>query len=182
MLVPGSFVNPRVVTAVTAAEALQGRLVKQGRLPQVFALDDCEHKRLRQAALEGLEEADAQWLRERFPSNRGSLAKRLESLATNETGSSLGGLIPAPLEWAKQAVQRRNDIAHGDSRFLSQDLGLLYAVETVTRAVVTLRLLWVLGFDEPFLEALVASNGQMRWVAELAARHFHPSTDSITPE
>lgn len=169
------FINPRVVTAVTAAEAMQSALVTHKVLAEVTVMPEEEHKALRAAAVSTVPKRDAKRIKSLFRGNRAGLAGRLENLARGDDGQPLGGLLPDPKAWAVCAARARNGIAHGSTgRDVSPER--LFAVVETSRAVVTLRLLERLGFTENDLRETVTQSRDLLWVTRLAAEQF-PSGD-----
>lgn len=165
------FVSPRVVTAVTAAEAMQSALVQSGHLYEAHLLPPDEYQEFVETVEEGLTPINRARMMRLLRSNRDGLAGRLESLATQEDGRPLGDLLAVPGAWAAKAADARNKIAHGSVRSLPDVVTLRDVVETA-QAVVTLRLLQRLGLDEEQLRTIVSEDSHFRWVRTLAQQQF----------
>ena len=162
---PDGFIEPRVVTAVGAAEALQNELG-----------DGCtemppeEHRALRRAIWKVVPEERKQWVSERLLSNKPKLSDRLVKLAEMLGEQVRDALLPDVHRWAERSVRARNSLAHtGEVDF---DGGELHAVVEVTSAVVMLVLLRQLGqVDERLLDA-VKYHREVNLARQLALRYF----------
>lgn len=169
------FINPRVVTAVTAAEAMQSTLVKHSLMTEVAAMPDQTYEALVAAAVEAVPEEDRDPMRNLVRKNRAGLQGRLEALATGDDGQAIGHLLPDAKVWAANAAGARNKIAHGSVKSLKGIHNLRAVVETAN-AVVTLRLLERLGLCQADLREVVDGSKHLRWVRDLAHEEF-PSGD-----
>lgn len=170
------FINPQVVTAVTAAEAMHAALVANRVLPRVRTRKKVKRRNSDgatvQAPSEG-EDGDAMGGGSR--GKRGALAMRLSALATGQNGQAFAGLLSNPTEWGDVAADSRNSIAHGRTADVP-DVATLHAVVETCKALVTLRLLERLGFTENDLRQTVTQSRDLLWVTRLTAEQF-PSGD-----
>ncbi len=172
----GEFINPRVVTAVTAAEAMQSALVTNAVLSQVTALPEDEYRALVEAAIAAVPTDAEEAIRRLFRHNVAGLTARLAVLATGDDGEPLAGLLPDPEAWAKASAKARDSIAHGSVSGVA-GVDRLHAVVETSKAVVTLRLLERLGLSQDDLREVVTASKDLHWVRQLAAEQF-PSGDS----
>lgn len=152
-----SLAQARVVLAVAAAEAFQARLSRLVAMePEAF---DAMLKRIDNA----LNETDSKWVRTRLKNEQG-LGPRLAWLA----GGPLEGFIPNLQPYVRDATKARHSLAHGRAGIdLSETTMAL--VESVTLAVVILRILLVMGLSEDHVWQSVDRNRRManaRMVAE----------------
>ncbi|TCK65772.1 HEPN domain-containing protein [Curtobacterium sp. PhB136] len=162
--VPGGYLENRVITAVSAAEAMHRALQPEPPIPKA------EFKDLR-AKILALSPLRKQWLSERFSehANVPNLRERLINLAerVGPAGSLLVGDIGG---WAKTATGARNKIAHVGTS--PQALTELRAVADTTAGVVVLNLLHELGVPNDRLVTAVQQNPVLRRTAGLAKTAF----------
>lgn len=168
------FINPRVVTAVTAAEAMHSALVRNSALPKATALSEDDYDTLVTAAIASVPRDAQERMKGLFRKNVAGLAGRLEALATGTDGKPLGGLLTHPEPWAKAAAQARNGIAHGSINGVA-GVRRLHAIVETCNALVTLRLLEQLGHTQDELWGVVERSTDLRWVRDLAAHQFESS-------
>lgn len=161
---PDGFVEPRVVTAVGAAEALHQSLDKATEMPRA------EHKSLRRAILDVVPLERQQWVSERIADNKPKLVNRLVALTDLMGEAVRDALLPSAGVWAERSVKARNHLAHtGSADF---DLGELHAVIEVTSAVVILVLLRQLGQSDERLVTAILEHPDLSYARRLARRHF----------
>lgn len=163
------FIEPRVVTAVGAAEALHRELDNTPAMPRP------EYDRLRRAVLETVPDAHKDWVREKLAGNQPKLVTRLLNLASMMGESLRDALLPNASLWAERSAKARNHLAHtGAADF---ELGELHAVVEVTSVVVILVLLRQLGQTEERLLTALVEHPDLRLARSLAREHF-PKLDS----
>lgn len=161
---PDGFVEPRVVTAVGAAEALHQSLDAATEMPRA------EHRNLRRAILDVVPAERKQWVSERIADNKPKLVKRLVALADLMGEAVRDALLPSVEVWAERSVKARNHLAHtGAADF---DLEELHAVIEVSSAVVVLVLLRQLGQSEERLLDAVKHHPEVNYARRLARLHF----------
>lgn len=161
---PDGFVEPRVITAVGAAEALHQSLDKATEMPRA------DHRSLRRAILDVVPSEYQQWVRERIADNKPKLVDRLVSLADLMGAPVRDALLPSAGVWAERSVKARNHLAHtGAAEF---DLAELHAVVEVTSAVVILVLLRQLGQSDERLVTAIVEHPELNYAQRLARRHF----------
>lgn len=165
------YLDPRVVTAVGAAEAFHRALESPPPIPPE------EFATLRELLLTAVPADRRGWVNDRVQYNEPSLKQRLVELATRP-GPFMTNLVPDPFLWARIAVRSRNDLAHRGHA--GKDYDQLYAVVEVTAAVVVLNLLREVGVPVNRLEMALSQHSEFKRAAELARRHFtKPSSVQI---
>lgn len=161
---PGGYLQTRVVSAVSAAEAFHRALDVPPPLP------DAEYASLRSVLFAAVPAHHRQWLHDRTRYNQPTLVERLVDLA-RRPGSFMSVLVPDPHAWAKAAAQTRDGVAHfatpGHSRYDE-----LHAIVKITTSVVTMNLLSVLGVSRERMLRALHENRELRWTCELAREHF----------
>jgi hypothetical protein len=163
--VEGGYLENRVVTAVSAAEAMHRALDPEPPIPL------SEFKALRKSLLAHVDPARKAWLADRLTdhSNVPTLKERLLDLA-ERVGAPGSALAADPDQWAKAAKDSRNTIAHVGSS--SHELEKLHAVVEVTSGIVILNLLHELGVQEDRLLLAVRQNRRLSRSADLAREFF----------
>ncbi|WP_412874990.1 HEPN domain-containing protein [Curtobacterium flaccumfaciens] len=162
--VPGGYLENRVITAVSAAEAMHRALQPEPPIPKAEFAD------LR-AKILALSPLRKQWLSERFSNhaNVPNLRERLVKLA--ERVGPAGPLLVGDIgEWARTATRARNTIAHVGTA--PHALTELRAVADATVGIVVLNLLHELGVADDRLTGAVQRNPVLRRTAELARALF----------
>ena len=168
---PDGFIEPRVVTAVGAAETLQNELDKSTEMPPE------EHSALRRAVMKVVPDGRKQWVRERLASNKPKLSDRLVNLAGLLGEQVRDALLPDVQRWADRSVRARNHLAHtGETDFDGRELR---AVVEVTSAVVMLVLLKRLGQSEERLLDAVKNHPEVNYARRLARLHFGTPHDAV---
>lgn len=127
----GGYVEQRVITAVTAAEALS---YGQTKVPKPFTKDEFDE--LRKTLLQAVEPKYRSWVK-RTLRNQPDLKDRLLALIETLDTSVVTALLPNPRVWARKAVKARNELAHvGKAR----EFGAieLYVIARYTTALVSL--------------------------------------------
>ncbi|MFF2632686.1 HEPN domain-containing protein [Microbacterium sp. NPDC058021] len=162
--VTGGYLQSRVVSAVSAAEAFHRALDAPP------PLTDAQHSSLRDVLFAAVPDQHRQWLHDRTRYNQPTLRERLVDLA-RRPGPFMKDLVPNPDAWAKAAAQSRDGVAHfgttGHSRYDE-----LHAIVVVTAAVVTMNLLGKLGVSPERMNRALHENRDLRWTCELAREHF----------
>jgi len=111
-----------------------------------------------------------QWVDSRLW-NEPSLKERLIDLATTPDSEIMNRLVPNPKAWAKATAQARNGIAHRGKA----DLDEMYAVVTVTTAVVLMNLLLQLEIPKERLVWALIDNDTLSGAARLSAKYWPAS-------
>lgn len=127
----GGYIEQRVITAVTAAEALSyGRT----KIPKPFAKDEFDE--LRKTLLQAVKPKYRSWVKRRLR-NQPDLKDRLVALIQPLDKSVVTALLPDPHVWARKAVKTRNELAHvGKAREF--DAIELYVIARYTTVLVSL--------------------------------------------
>ena len=148
---PRGYLNPQVLTAITAAEALHTELDKSPYIPKT------EFSALRRALVDAAPAEHRDWVRRAFSSNGPSLRERLERLVARLPAELLAHVAPEPALWVERATQARNKIAH-TGKATDRSAAQLDAVVRVTHAIVVLVLLIELGVSRGRLDRLVVEH------------------------
>lgn len=160
------YLESRLITAVSAAEALHRRI------PFDPPMSEADFEALRGAVSDAAPPARRQWVRERFW-NEPSLKQRLLDLATLPDPVAVEALLPDTERWATLAKRARNDLAHrGGSSSRTVSIGETYAVVEVTRAMLTLVLLAQTGLDASVQQRIVRDSPTFQQVGQLARKHL----------
>lgn len=160
---PDNYVEPQLITAVTAAESFHGALDEKPELSRKEALDRLA------PAFGVLSEEDAHWLRSFVP-NGFSLRQRLERLVERMPASCSDRLVPDPSAWSRDVKNVRNDLAHRGNT--SMDAERMFGVLCVTKAVVVVNLLLELGVDEPRILDSLDGNRELSRASRYGQKYF----------
>lgn len=168
----GGYLEPRVITAVGAAESMHRALDPAPPIP------DDEFKVIRSLLLDTVPVERKQWLHGLLIRNEPSLKMRLADLIERlgEVGTSV---VPDPKKWIKAAVNARDTLAHV-GRTSDYTLHELHAVVEVTAAVVVLNLLHELGVPEERMLTAVTDKGTLSQAARLGREYF--AVDEAEPQ
>lgn len=161
----------RVITVVTAAEALSSRLANA---PTPFAED--EFNELREKLLHAVDSKYRPWVK-RTLRNRPDLRERLIALIENLHQSVVQALLPDSRTWARKAVNARNDLAHeGKARNL--DAIELYAIVRYTTVLVSLLIANRLDVPRAVQRRFAETQRNSDWDAYFTEAHRPSASES----
>ncbi|GGD00527.1 hypothetical protein GCM10011512_29250 [Tersicoccus solisilvae] len=163
--VSSGYLEPRVVTAVAAAESFHRALDVLPPIP------DEEFDVLRKLLLAAAPKERRGWVSDRLTRNDPTLKQRLVDLV-ERLGAAGERLVPNPASWARHAGNARNLLAHeGTSQ--DHDFEELYGVLEVTAAVVVMNFMKELGMDERQLIEAIDKHPVLSRAANEAREKFH---------
>lgn len=163
--VPGGYVEPQVVTAVAAAEAMHRALELPSPIP------DAQFKSLKKTLVAAVPEERKQWVAGLLARNEPTLKQRLVDLASRPDSEAMKALLPDPETWAVAAGEARNGIAH-TGQTARHSINQAHAIAKVTSAVVVLNLLHEIGLPSERLREVVNDNPDLRHASQLAKNHL----------
>lgn len=137
---PRGYLEPQVITVVSAAESLHRRL------SDLTAMPAAEFQEVRAALLEAVPKSRKDWLRNLLTRNEPSLPQRLVDLVGRLDERVINQVVPDPRAWARRAANARNALAH-DGSTEDQTPEQLYQLTLVSRTVVALVVLNELGLS-----------------------------------
>jgi hypothetical protein len=162
--ITNGYVESRLLTAVTAAEALHRELDPAPEMPA---------RRLRYArrkVLKAVPEDMRAWLESKLAHNEPSLQARLNRLASRLHEPLKSKLLPDAGRWASYASKARNSLAHRGIANPSPEQ--LYAITEVTAAVVMFVLLVESGVDAETINKSLRYNRDIHALTQLAQKHL----------
>lgn len=169
---PDNYVEPQLITAVTAAESFHGALSDKSQLSREEALERLA------PAFDVLSEKDVRWLKSLIPSGF-SLRQRLERLVNRMPTTCRDRLVPDPAAWSRDVKDVRNDLAHRGST--SMDAERIFGVLCVTKAVVLVNLLLELGIDECRILESLTGNHELSRASRYGQRYFQKQVPCEEP-
>jgi hypothetical protein len=155
------FLENQLTTAVGAAEVFHRKLGKKLPIPAE------EFAELRKKILGSVTPTRRNWLASKLW-NEPSLKERLIDLATTPDPEIMNRLLPNPKAWAKATADARNGIAHRGKANLDE----MYAIVTITTAVVLMNLLHQLEIPKERLVSALTDNDTLENAARLSAKYW----------
>lgn len=159
------FTETRLITSVSAAEALHRALDLEPPMPRE------EFEQLRESLLSHVAPERRDWLDVRIQRNEPSLRRRLLNLVDRLPDDVGNAILPRPRFWADAALRSRDSLVHtGQSDAASLDA--LHAVAEVTAAIVVLNLVHELGAPPETLARALREHPALSHAVSLAKEHF----------
>lgn len=168
---PDAYLETELLTSAAAAEVLH-RSLKIDEPP----IPHAEFRALRRMLTGHLPEDRHEWFKEALGHNDPMLRDRLTALAGRPDPAAMARLLPDPQEWATQTTRARNDLTH-TGRSSRHSFDQLYAIVTVTTAVVLINLLHELGIPAERQREIVETHPAFTHATRLTRLHLVSTHD-----
>lgn len=157
----------RIVTAVTAAEALHRKM------RPIRGLTSSDHAKIL-AALNDLDPTLRRWAKDRVGRNDPSLKERLIDLVKQNDPVATAEILPDVERWATLAKKHRNDVAHGLRLTNDDQVEEALAVIVATSAIVALTMLSQLKVPSTQIAWAAQHHPQFRFARRHARKNLQP--------
>jgi hypothetical protein len=169
----GGYLEPQLLTRITALESLEGAIGGRRKMPKE------EFAALKQALLDTAGPEHQDWINGALRNDL-SLQERLMHLADLLPAGVAARLLPSVTTWARATVRTRNDLSHRGNASLGHEA--LFALGQIASAVAYILILRELGISDEKLAGRLTYDGELAHTCDLAAEHFAEHSAPAAPQ